>query len=76
MKLALTLVILLPLLGGIVNAVVGMGRQLGLNTLAEGVETDAERQALLAAGCDDVQGYLFARPMAADSIDRLLADRG
>lgn len=57
----------------IVSAVVGMGRQLGLNTLAEGVETESERRALLNAGCDDVQGYLLGRPMPASGIDELLA---
>jgi EAL domain-containing protein (putative c-di-GMP-specific phosphodiesterase class I) len=61
-----------PDAAAIVNAVVGMGHQLKLNTLAEGVETEAERQALLAAGCDDVQGYLLGRPMPADGITQLL----
>ncbi len=57
----------------IVSAVIGMGRRLGLNTLAEGVETEAERQALLRAGCDDVQGYLLGRPVSGRDIDALLA---
>ena len=57
----------------IVNAVIGMGRQLGLNTLAEGVETERERQVLLHAGCNDVQGYLLGRPMKAADIDALLS---
>ncbi|HEX5801468.1 MAG TPA: EAL domain-containing protein [Azospira sp.] len=57
----------------IVSAVIGMGRRLGLNTLAEGVETEAERQALLHAGCDDVQGYLLGRPMPGAEIDALLS---
>ncbi|MFO1345490.1 MAG: EAL domain-containing protein [Rhodocyclaceae bacterium] len=56
----------------IVNAVIGMGRRLGLNTLAEGVETEAERDALRAAGCDDIQGYLLGKPMPATGIDALL----
>ena len=54
------------------NAVIGMGRRLGLNTLAEGVETEAERDALRAAGCDDIQGYLLGKPMPATGIDALL----
>ena len=62
-----------PDAAAIVSAVIGMGRQLGLNTLAEGVETEAERQALMAAGCDDIQGYLLGRPMPAADIDALLA---
>ncbi|MBI2308929.1 MAG: EAL domain-containing protein [Rhodocyclales bacterium] len=56
----------------IVSAVIGMGRRLGLNTLAEGVETEAERAALLHAGCDDVQGYLLGRPIPGQDIDTLL----
>ncbi|MFC5300016.1 EAL domain-containing protein [Azospira restricta] len=56
----------------IVSAVIGMGRRLGLNTLAEGVETEAERTALLHAGCDDVQGYLLGRPMPGKDLDALL----
>ena len=59
----------------IVNTVIGMGRQLGLNTLAEGVETEAERLALKKAGCDNVQGYLLARPMPAAEIELLLAQQ-
>ncbi len=62
-----------PDAAAIVGAVVGMGRRLGLNTLAEGVETEAEREALLHAGCDDVQGYLLGRPMPVTDIDGLLA---
>ncbi|MFA7291973.1 MAG: EAL domain-containing protein [Rhodocyclaceae bacterium] len=61
-----------PDAAAIVSAVVGMGRSLGLNTLAEGVETESERQALLRAGCDDIQGYLLGRPMPASEITRLL----
>lgn len=61
-----------PEAAAIVNAVIGMGRQLGLNTLAEGVETEAERAALTKAGCDDVQGYLLGRPMPTEAIDALL----
>jgi diguanylate cyclase (GGDEF)-like protein/PAS domain S-box-containing protein len=61
-----------PEAAAIVGAVISMGRQLGLNTLAEGVETEGERKALLDAGCDDVQGYLLGRPVTAGEIDRLL----
>jgi len=56
----------------IVSAVIGMGRRLGLNTLAEGVETEGERLALLHAGCDDVQGYLLGRPMPTSELEMLL----
>lgn len=56
----------------IVSTVIGMGRRLGLNTLAEGVETEAERLTLLHAGCDEIQGYLLGKPMPAEAIDSLL----
>jgi EAL domain-containing protein (putative c-di-GMP-specific phosphodiesterase class I) len=56
----------------IVGAVIEMGRRLGLNTLAEGVETEGERAALLHAGCNDVQGYLLGRPMTEEALTQLL----
>ncbi len=39
-----------------------LGRALGLTLLAEGVETEEQRVLLRLAGCDEMQGYLFARP--------------
>jgi EAL domain-containing protein (putative c-di-GMP-specific phosphodiesterase class I) len=44
-------------------AVVGIGAALGLHVVAEGVETEEQRQELLALGCCLAQGYLFAAPM-------------
>ncbi|MBA4256097.1 MAG: diguanylate cyclase [Polaromonas sp.] len=46
----------------IVKAIVTLGRSLGLEVLAEGVETTAQRDALVAAGCYFFQGYLFGKP--------------
>jgi EAL domain-containing protein (putative c-di-GMP-specific phosphodiesterase class I) len=37
-------------------------REMGITSVAEGVETAAERDAVLAAGCDLIQGYLYAKP--------------
>ena len=51
--------------GTIAWAVVRLGHTLGLPVLAEGVETEAQREALLRFGCDQAQGYLFGRPMPA-----------
>ena len=45
---------------GIVNAVIYLGRALGLRIVAEGVETEIQRQFLEAAGCEQYQGFLFA----------------
>ncbi len=46
----------------IVNTIIGMGRTLDLMTLAEGVETRAQAETLLAMGCYQAQGYYFGRP--------------
>jgi diguanylate cyclase (GGDEF)-like protein len=47
----------------LVSAVLSFSRRLGIETLAEGVETEGERRALGALGCDQIQGYAIARPM-------------
>ncbi len=47
---------------GIVTAVCGMARSLGLRTVGEGVETEDQFARLAAAGCDSAQGYLLGRP--------------
>lgn len=48
-----------------VSALIAMCRDLGIQAVAEGVETEAERDTLARLGCDLMQGYLFARPAAA-----------
>jgi EAL domain-containing protein (putative c-di-GMP-specific phosphodiesterase class I) len=52
----------------IVSAVVGLGRSLGMLTLAEGVESREQETILLDAGCNMGQGWLYGRPLAADQI--------
>ncbi|WP_326544067.1 putative bifunctional diguanylate cyclase/phosphodiesterase [Pseudorhodoferax sp.] len=52
----------------IVSTVVHMAHELDLRVVAEGVETDAQRDWLLHMGCDELQGYLFARPMSAAAL--------
>ena len=47
---------------GIIRAVVGLGRALEMEVLAEGVETADQLRMLQAEGCDELQGYLFSRP--------------
>ena len=42
-----------------------LARSLSLNVVAEGVETECQRQALLAVGCPHAQGFLFGRPEPA-----------
>ncbi|PTB85602.1 diguanylate cyclase, partial [Pseudidiomarina aestuarii] len=50
----------------IVSTIIAMAETLGMSTIAEGVETQAQADALLKAGCTSAQGYLFARPMPAE----------
>jgi predicted signal transduction protein with EAL and GGDEF domain len=57
----------------IVQAVVSIARALGMTTTAEGVETEGQHRFLAALGCDEVQGYLFSAPVAADKLPELLA---
>ena len=58
----------------LVQAIVALGRALDLTLLAEGVETEEQRVLLRLAGCEEMQGYLFARPGPRDALDRLLAE--
>lgn len=50
----------------LVSAIINMGHSLGLSIVAEGVETQAQFQQLALMGCDEIQGYLISRPVAAD----------
>ena len=52
----------------LVSGIVGLTRSLGLEPLAEGIETEDQRQFLLAHGCEMGQGYLFSRPVPADLV--------
>ena len=58
----------------IFTASLGMARQLGMRTVAEGVEDRADWDFLRQQGCDLAQGYFIARPMPADKLPAWLAD--
>ncbi|GAB3361507.1 MULTISPECIES: EAL domain-containing protein [Giesbergeria] len=53
----------------IVNTIIGLSRSLGLNVIAEGVETAAQRDVLLHAGCQTFQGYLFSPPLPESQLE-------
>ncbi len=53
----------------IVAGCIQLAHGLGIRAVAEGVETEAQRSALVDLGCDMAQGYLFARPLPADELD-------
>ena len=60
----------------IVHSIIGLARNLRMQTVAEGVETPEQRAFLLAAGCDLLQGYLFSRPLPAQELyDKLMQHR-
>ncbi len=59
----------------IVSAVIAMARGLGMETVAEGVETEAQARFLRGEGCSALQGFLYSKPVDPDAFARLLAGR-
>jgi len=57
----------------IVDAILGLSRSLGVDTVAEGVETEEEAQLLQKLGCKNGQGYLFGRPVRAQDLSERIA---
>ncbi|MDO9366380.1 MAG: EAL domain-containing protein [Methylotenera sp.] len=56
----------------IVQTIIGMGNNLGMEIIAEGVETEAQREFLQAHGCPVFQGYLFSKPVPLETFERML----
>lgn len=56
----------------IVEAVISLARALGMNAIAEGVETEAQRLFLSRQGCHEIQGHLIGPPMPPGEIDAFL----
>lgn len=56
----------------IIEAVAGLARKLNMHSVAEGIETDAQLAAVTHSGCDEVQGFLFSRPVPAAEIKKVL----
>jgi diguanylate cyclase (GGDEF)-like protein len=58
----------------IADAVIAMGRTLGMSVVAEGVETGAQADFLRERGCDEIQGFYYSRPVPGRQIEQLLDD--
>ena len=61
--------------GALIHTLIQLGKTLGLETLGEGIEEPAQLRRLRGEHCDRGQGYLLARPLEADSVERFLAAR-
>ena len=58
----------------IIQAVAGLGRQMQISTVAEGIETLDQAQTVVAAGCSELQGFYFSKPVPAAEVSGVLAD--
>ncbi len=56
----------------IVSTIIAMSHSLGLNVIAEGVETEAQHEILFNSGCSHYQGYLFSKPVPIEQFESLL----
>ena len=59
----------------ITSAIISLGHEMGLSVIAEGVENEAQLDFLQAQQCDEIQGYLFSKPLPADEMEKRLTER-
>ncbi len=57
------------------EAIITMAHRLGIKVIAEGVETDSQKQLLIAMGCDYAQGYFFSKPLSVDEFETFLLQK-
>jgi EAL domain-containing protein (putative c-di-GMP-specific phosphodiesterase class I) len=57
----------------LVSTMIKLSHELGYRVVAEGVETEAARAFLCKQGCDEAQGYLFARPLPPQSVSAMFS---
>jgi EAL domain-containing protein (putative c-di-GMP-specific phosphodiesterase class I) len=60
--------VLKPEKNTVVAAIINVAHTLGMRVIAEGVESEAQREILRGMGCDEIQGYLVAQPMSQDDL--------
>jgi EAL domain-containing protein (putative c-di-GMP-specific phosphodiesterase class I) len=58
----------------LILAIMGMAEGLHLSVVAEGVEEECQKRDLTQMGCNQMQGYLFSRPLASDQLTRFLGN--
>ncbi len=56
----------------IAETIIGLGKRLGLSTTVEGIETKEQEEYLKSLGCDDVQGFLYAKPLPAEELQSVI----
>jgi EAL domain-containing protein (putative c-di-GMP-specific phosphodiesterase class I) len=56
-------------------SIIGLAQSLGLEVIAEGVETESQREFLYKSGCNLFQGYLFSQPLASEPFDSYLSGK-
>lgn len=61
-----------PTIEAILRAIVSLGHNLGLRVIAEGVETEFQRDFLWKIGCDEMQGFLFSKPLPVCEVENLI----